>query len=108
MNDSRTVVRYRVKPGCGDENAALVRAVFDELRTTLPEGIDYATYRLDDGVTFLHVATRSSDVLGGLEAFRAFQAGVGDRVEQRPDLTAATLVGEYRAALSAPPRVTAS
>jgi hypothetical protein len=102
MNDSRTVVRYQVKPGRGDENAALVRAVFDELHTTAPEGIDYATYRLDDGVTFLHVATRSSAALSELAAFRAFQAGVGDRVEQRPDVTPATLVGEYRAALSAP------
>jgi hypothetical protein len=111
MTDSRTTVRYRIRPGRGDENEARVRAVFEELDRTRPEGIDYATYRLEDGVSFLHVATDGSGaVLGDLDAFRAFQAGLADRAEEPPSFTKATLVGEYRAsaAFSATAPVTAS
>jgi hypothetical protein len=111
MTDSRTTVRYRVRPGRGDENEARVRAVFEELHRTRPEGVDYATYRLEDGVSFLHVAAEGSGaVLGDLDAFRAFQAGLADRAEGPPSFTRATLVGEYRAsaAFSAALPVTAS
>jgi hypothetical protein len=107
MTDTRTVVRYRVRPGRGDENEAHVRAVFAELRRTSPQDIEYATYRLEDGVSFLHVATDATAVLKGLEAFRAFQAGIPDRVEEPPAFTSATLLGEYRA-LSAPVPAAAS
>lgn len=111
MTNSRTVVTYRVHPGRGDENAALVQAVFEELHRTGPAGIDYATLRLEDGVSFLHVAAEGSGtVLRDLDAFRAFQAGVPERMEAPPDFTSATLIGEYRAsaALSALLPVTAS
>jgi hypothetical protein len=108
MTNSRTVVRYHVRPGRGDENEALVRAVFEELHRTRPAGIDYATLRLEDGVSFVHVATAGSGVmLGDLDAFRAFQAGVPERVEAPPEFTSARLIGDYRA-LSARLPVTAS
>jgi SnoaL-like domain len=101
MTDSRTTVRYRVRPGRGDENEARVRAVFEELHRTRPEGVDYATYRLEDGVSFLHVAAEGSGaVLGDLDAFRAFQAGLADRAEEPPSFTKATRVGEYRASVA--------
>jgi hypothetical protein len=29
--------------------------VFDSLRKTAPAGIRYASYRLDDGVSFIHI-----------------------------------------------------
>jgi len=80
MTNSRTVVSYRVHPGCGDENEALVRAVFDELHRTRPAGIDYATIRLEDGVSFLHVAAEGSGaVLRDLDAFPASKAGLPGR-----------------------------
>ena len=108
MTDSRTVVRYRVHPDRGDENEALVRAVFEELHRTGPSGIDYATLRLEDGVSFLHVATAGSGaMLGDLDAFRAFQAGVPERAEAPPEFASARLIGEYRA-VSARLPVTAS
>lgn len=98
MTHSRTVVSYRVHPGRGEENAALVRAVFEELHRTRPAGIDYATLLLEDGVSFLHVAAEGSGArLGQLDAFRAFQAGAPERTEAPPDFTSATLIGEYRA-----------
>jgi hypothetical protein len=108
MTDSRTVVRYRVHPGRGDENEALVRAVYEELDRARPAGIDYATLRLEDGVSFLHVATAGSGaMLGELDAFRAFQAGVPERAEAPPEFASAKLIGDYRA-LSARLPVTAS
>jgi len=86
----------------------LVRAVFAELHRIRPAGIDYATIRLEDGVSFLHVATAGSGaMLGDLDAFRAFQAGVPERAEAQPEFAAATLIGDYRA-LSARLPVTAS
>ncbi len=106
MTDTRTVVRYRVRPDRGDENEASVRAVFAELHRTRPPDIEYATYRLEDGVSFLHVAREASEALRALGAFRAFQAGIPDRVEEPPAFASATLLGEYRA-LSAPMFATA-
>jgi hypothetical protein len=98
MTNSRTVVSYRVHPARGDENEALVRAVFEELHRTRPEGIDYATLRLEDGVSFLHVAAEGSgSVLRDLDAFRAFQAGAPQRTQAPPEFASATLIGEYRA-----------
>jgi len=108
MTNSRTVVSYRVHPGRGNENEALVRAVFEELDRARPAGIDYATLRLEDGVSFLHVATAGSGAtLGELDAFRAFQGGVPERAEAPPEFASATLIGYYRA-LNARLPVTAS
>ena len=46
-------------------------------------------------------------MLRGLDAFRAFQAGVPERAEAPPSSPRATLIGDYRA-LSARLPVTAS
>jgi hypothetical protein len=51
------MVRYTVKPDQAEANEALVREVYDELDRTRPDGLRYATFRLDDGVSFVHVAS---------------------------------------------------
>ena len=50
------MVRYKVKPDRVAENEELVRAVYEELAGTEPAGLRYATFRLDDGVSFVHLA----------------------------------------------------
>jgi len=50
------VIRYRTKPEHADENERLIRGVFAELAEDRPDGLHYATFRLDDGVSFVHVA----------------------------------------------------
>ena len=50
------VIRYRTKPESADENERLIREVFAELAKQNPDGLHYAAFRLDDGVSFLHVA----------------------------------------------------
>ena len=55
-----TMVRYRTSGAHADANQALVRAVFDDLRASAPQGLRYASYRLADGVTFVHIATHDA------------------------------------------------
>ena len=47
------VVRYEMRPDTADENQRLIENVFAELAETHPDGISYAAFRLDDGVTFV-------------------------------------------------------
>ena len=92
------MVRYQTTEAQADVNAALVRAVFDELRSRAPQGFRYATYRLPDGVTFLHVAAfESADAnpLASLPAFKAFQADLKSRCVELPVVTELSPVDSY-------------
>jgi hypothetical protein len=91
------VIRYKTKPEQADENERLIRNVFAELSKQGPEGLRYATFRLDDGVSFVHVAMiEGENPLLSSEAFGAFQSGVNDRCEVGPSAADATVVGSYR------------
>ncbi len=93
------IVRYRVKPGRAEENAELVRAVYAELAAEGPSGFRYATFQLEDGVTFAHVAFMedgSEAPLPQLPAFRRFTEAIGERCDEPPQTTRlASLVGSY-------------
>ena len=94
----QVMVRYQVKPDRAAENEALVRAVYEELAATAPTGLRYATYRLQDGVSFVHLATVEGEhnPLAETAAFARFQADVGDRCEEPPVVTELHEVGSYR------------
>jgi hypothetical protein len=91
------VIRYRTRPEAAEENARLVRAVFAELAESKPEGLRYSTYRLDDGVTFMHVVHTEGDgnPLPDIAAFAEFQRGIADRCVEGPVVADATVVGSY-------------
>jgi len=92
------MVRYKTSEATGDANAALVRAVFEELRTRAPGGVRYASYRLADGVTFVHIATVSAlddNPLTALPSFKAFQSQLKDRCVEPPVVTEVSAVGSY-------------
>jgi len=92
------MVRYRTSDAQAEANAALVHAVFDELRARAPGGIRYATYRLADGTTFVHIATLDTaerNPLTTLPAFQAFQANLKDRCVEPPVLTELSAVDSY-------------
>jgi quinol monooxygenase YgiN len=90
------MVRYKTSPAQADTNEALVHAVFDELRARAPGGLRYATYRLADGVTFVHIATHDNDnPLTALPAFKAFQAQLKDRCVEPPVVTELSPVDSY-------------
>jgi hypothetical protein len=92
------MVRYKVKPDRVEENEQLVRAVYAELAGSGPEGLRYATFRLDDGVSFVHIASVDGEhnPLAEVEAFDRFQADVRDRCEEPPVVTELHEVGSYR------------
>jgi hypothetical protein len=96
----RVMVRYTVKLDRVTENERLVRDVYEELHRTGLEGIRYATFRLDDGVTFVHVASVETDdgrnPLADVAAFGRFQENIGDRCDVAPVVTELTEVGSYR------------
>ncbi len=91
------MVRYKTSSAAqADANEALVRAVFEELRARAPGGLRYASYRLADGLTFVHVATHEADnPLTGLPSFKAFQAQLKDRCAELPVVTELSPVDSY-------------
>jgi hypothetical protein len=92
------LIRYRTKPDQADANARLVEAVYAELHRTSPDGVSYATFRLADQVTFVHLVQVRADPspLLAVQAFGEFQAGIAGRVDQAPVTEDLTEVGSYR------------
>jgi hypothetical protein len=92
------VVRYRVKPEALDMNIRLIRAVYEELATSRPDGLRYSTCRVDDR-TFVHVAVVEGETnpLDDVAAFRAFTEGIAERCEEGPQPMGGELVGSYSA-----------
>ncbi|HEV3265361.1 MAG TPA: hypothetical protein VG014_07545 [Acidimicrobiales bacterium] len=94
-----TVVRYQAKPERADENQRLIEAVFADLDERQPNGFTYRVFRLEDGVSFIHMAIEHDvadpDSLAEVPAFRAFVADIADRCDLPPVAMGATIVGEY-------------
>ena len=95
----KTIVRYKVWPEKVGENEAFVREVYRALHELKPSGIRYSTFKLQDGVTFQHIALFETEeahrVFTGLPAFKNFQAGVKERCEELPVVTVVEEVGAY-------------
>ena len=95
-----TVVRYQAKPDRAEENQRLVEAVFADLEERKPEGFTYKVFRLEDGVSFVHVViehdVEGPDSLQDVPAFQAFLEGISDRCDVAPVASGATVVGGYR------------
>src|SRR3978361_70061 len=96
-----TVVRYQAKSERADENQQLIEAVFADLDARQPDGFTYKVFRLEDGVSFVHVViehdgVEQPDSLQDVPAFQAFVAGIADRCEVPPLAMGATVVGGYR------------
>ena len=95
-----TVVRYQTKPERADENQRLIEAVFAELDEREPVGFTYKVFRLEDGVSFIHVVIEHDidkpESLQALPAFQAFVADIADRCDIPPVATGASIVGGYR------------
>ncbi|HEV7863206.1 MAG TPA: hypothetical protein VGR20_10915 [Acidimicrobiia bacterium] len=94
------VVRYQAKPERAAENQTLIEAVFAELDERQPEGFTYKVFRLEDGVSFVHVVIEHDvddpDSLQAVPAFQAFVADIADRCDVAPVAAGATIVGGYR------------
>jgi quinol monooxygenase YgiN len=94
---SHTIVTYTVRPGREHENAALVRAVFEELAKTRPAGFRYAIFKLPDSRQFVHLYTNEGAAAGALQQLPAFQAFVAAAPHEQPaTFTEPELIGDYR------------
>ncbi|SRR5260370_41863281 len=96
----KSLIRYKTKPKLADENQRLVEQVYQELGARDPGGVHYATLRLADGVTFLHLFTTDSDdaanTLGSIAAFAEFLRDLPQRCAEAPVAQDVTVVGSYR------------
>jgi hypothetical protein len=94
------MVRYEVKPECAQENVRLVRAVYAELERSAPAGLRYATFQLEDGVGFVHVASTETDdghnPLRDVQAFAEFQREIAARCVEPPVVSELGEVGSFR------------
>ena len=94
----QVMVRYRIKPDRVAENEALVRAVYDELDEVAPADLRYATFRLEDGVSFVHLALFEAEPapLASLQAFRRFRETLSERCDEPLARTVLSPIGSYR------------
>jgi hypothetical protein len=93
----QVMVRYKVKPDRVAENEDLVRAVYEELHRTEPARFRYATFRLDDGLSFVHLASSEDErsPLSQVAAFARFQKDIADRCDEPPVVTELREIGSY-------------
>ena len=95
----RVMVRYKVKPGRAAENERYIAKVFEQLTHARPAGLRYASFKLADGVSFVHIvsheAADDSNPLRELPAFQAFTAEIKDRCEEPPVSAVLEEVGSY-------------
>jgi hypothetical protein len=88
-----TLVRYETKPEFTEENAALARAVFSELRANTPKHIAYGLFQ--NGNEFVHVfinvANDDASMLVDLPSFQRYSKAIAERCEVPPQSTRFTL-----------------
>jgi len=94
------IVRYKTTEAHAATNETLVHAVYDELRRRAPAGFHYATFKLADGVSFLHFAIVESagqNPLSTLPQFEEFQRQLQmkDRCVEPPVVTELEAVDAY-------------
>jgi len=96
----QVMVRYTVKSDRVEENERYINGVFEQLDREQTPGLRYASFKLDDGVSFAHIASNEtaddSNPLVELPAFQAFVAGIKDRCEQPPVVAELSEIGSYR------------
>ena len=96
------MVRYRVRPDRVADNEQLVAGVFAELARTSPPGLAYTTFKLEDGVTFVHLAevdvaaNAGKHPLQTLAAFAEFTRDIAARCDEPPVTTTLEIAGNYR------------
>jgi hypothetical protein len=95
----RLMVRYKVKPERAAENEAYIARVFEQLDREKPGGLRYASFKLEDGVSFVHIvsheATDGRNLPSELSAFKTFAAGVKERCEEPPIVAQLSEIGSY-------------
>jgi hypothetical protein len=95
----RLMVRYKVKAAQAAKNEGYIARVFQQLEREKPGGVRYASFKLEDGVTFVHIVSieraDGGSPLPELAAFRAFIDGINERCEELPVTAELKEIGSY-------------
>ncbi|PSL44328.1 hypothetical protein CLV51_106194 [Chitinophaga niastensis] len=93
----KVLVRYKVKADKVTENETLVKEVYKQLNENKIDGFHYCTFKLGDGVSFVHIAFADTEeantAFSNLPAFKNFQANIKDRCEELPVASPVTIIG---------------
>ena len=96
----RIIVKYKVKADSLNQNIEYIRNVFNALKKSAPQGLRYASFQLEDGVSFVHIASIETDdgsnPLASFDAFNAFTRDIASRCEEPPVASIAETIGSYR------------
>jgi quinol monooxygenase YgiN len=94
---SQVLIRYRLKPEHVERNEQLIRAMYEELHRAAPSGLRYVIYKLEDGVTFMHISESEGEEspMAGLASVQEFRRELADRCEEKPVLSDLTEIGSY-------------
>lgn len=81
----RMMIRYKVKQDQVGRHLELLDAAYRELESTRPDGFRWATFRLEDGLSFVDFVA-GEDLPGPLprlESFRRYRADLDERCDER-------------------------
>jgi quinol monooxygenase YgiN len=94
----QVMIRCKVKPDEVARNLESLHAVYGELESVRPDGLRYATFQLEDEVTFVAFVEMEDGpgVLQHLEAFQRYRATLDERCDEPPVTTMLHEVGSYR------------
>ena len=95
---TRVMIRYKLKREEAGRELELLRAVFEEIESVRPGDLRYASFRLEDGVSFVSFVETGGGPgpLPRLEVFRRYRAALDARCEELPVMTELHGVGSYR------------
>ncbi|SDM18494.1 hypothetical protein SAMN05421874_14323 [Nonomuraea maritima] len=94
----QVMIRCKVKPDEVARNLELLETVYEELESVQPDGLRYATFQLEDKVTFVAFVEMEDGpgVLRPLEAFQRYRATLDERCDEPSVMTMLHEVGSYR------------
>lgn len=91
------IIQWKVAPQHLEEELRLLADVHRELDEKKPDDIAYATYRVEEGASFVAVVhmPKGLGVLQGLHAFGRYRGTLEARCEENPVVTVLDCVGAY-------------
>jgi hypothetical protein len=94
----QVMIRCKIKPDEVEHVLELLHAVYEEMASAQPDGLRYATFQLEDEVTFVSFVdlTDGPGVLRELEAFQRYRTSLDERCDEPPVTTMLHEVGAYR------------
>ncbi|MBF9128092.1 hypothetical protein I0C86_03660 [Plantactinospora sp. S1510] len=94
----QVMIRWKLRPDEVDRELELLRAVYEELASVQPDGVRYATFQLEDKVTFMSLVDLATgpELLQQLKVFQRYRTNLDDRCDEPPVMTFLHELGAYR------------